>query len=121
MHGVDITGATGERRRQLRTRTIGLVAEHRRDLLLLDEPLTDLDPGMRLRFVQTLRWLRTETNGATVVASRDAAVAGLLADRVVVLHRGEVVESGSVSQVIDAAGHSVLGAYPDALIKSRTA
>lgn len=71
------------------------------DVLLLDEPFVGVEHGVRARIVELLERLRTETETAVVVASRDPEVARVLADEILVLD-GDVIETGPASRVLDA-------------------
>jgi molybdate transport system ATP-binding protein len=68
-------------------------------LLLLDEPLAALDAGTRLEVRADLRKHLAGYGGATVVVTHDALDAMVLADRLVVLEDGHVVQSGSPREV----------------------
>jgi molybdate transport system ATP-binding protein len=74
-----------------------LVTEPR--LLLLDEPLAALDAGTRLEVRADLRRRLAEFDGATVVVTHDAVDAFVLADRLVVVENGEVVQVGTPPEV----------------------
>jgi ABC-type glutathione transport system ATPase component len=71
-------------------------------VLVVDEPFAGIDHGVRGRIQELLHRARTEVGTAVVVATRQAEVARQLADRVVVLHEGEVIESGPTDGVLDA-------------------
>ena len=58
-----------------------------------------------LRILELLARLRTETGTGVVVASRDAEVARTLADVIVVLDDGEVIESGPAAQILESPRH----------------
>ncbi|MGH9017713.1 MAG: ATP-binding cassette domain-containing protein [Acidimicrobiales bacterium] len=75
------------------------------DVLLLDEPFVGVEHGVRLRIEELLGRLRRETATGVVVASREADVARLLADQIVVLDEGRVVESGPAVRVLEAPRH----------------
>ena len=64
-------------------------------LMLLDEPLAALDAGTRLEVRSDLRRRLAAFPGATVVVTHDAVDAFVLADRLVVLEDGRVVQTGS--------------------------
>jgi len=74
-----------------------LVGEPR--LLLLDEPLAALDAGTRIEVRADLRRRLAEFAGATVVVTHDAVDAFVLADRLVVVEDGRVVQGGTPSEV----------------------
>jgi molybdate transport system ATP-binding protein len=63
-------------------------------LLLLDEPLAALDARTRLLIRAELRRHLSEFAGATVVVTHDPIDAAVLADRLVVIEQGQVVQSG---------------------------
>ncbi|HEX4697750.1 MAG TPA: ABC transporter ATP-binding protein [Actinomycetes bacterium] len=68
-------------------------------LLLLDEPLAALDAGTRLDVRADLRRHLRGFVGASVVVTHDALDAMVLADRLVVMEEGSVVQSGSPREV----------------------
>ncbi len=68
-------------------------------LLLLDEPLAALDAGTRLEVRADLRRHLSGYDGAAVVVTHDALDAMVLADRLVVLEDGVVVQSGTPREV----------------------
>jgi molybdate transport system ATP-binding protein len=68
-------------------------------LLLLDEPLAALDARTRLLVRGELRRHLAEFGGATVVVTHDPVDAAVLADRLVVIERGRVVQTGSPMDV----------------------
>jgi molybdate transport system ATP-binding protein len=71
-------------------------------LLLLDEPLAALDAGTRLEVRAALRRHLAEYDGCTVLVTHDALDAMVLADRLVVLERGAVVQQGAPTEVARA-------------------
>ncbi|MBL8096811.1 MAG: ATP-binding cassette domain-containing protein [Anaerolineales bacterium] len=70
-------------------------------LLLLDEPTSGLDVSVQARVLDTLKRLQRETRVTTVIVSHDLGVIRTLADRVIVMRRGRVVEVGLADQVLD--------------------
>ena len=68
-------------------------------LYLLDEPLSALDASTRLATRQYLRRCLDGHPGATVVVTHDPADASVLADRLVILEEGRVVQSGSPAEL----------------------
>jgi molybdate transport system ATP-binding protein len=74
------------------------LATHPR-LLLLDEPLAALDAGTRMSVRTDLRRHLDEFDGATVVVTHDPLDALVLADQVVVIENGRVVQAGSPTEV----------------------
>jgi molybdate transport system ATP-binding protein len=68
-------------------------------LLLLDEPLAALDAGTRMSVRTDLRRHLDEFDGATIVVTHDSLDALVLADRVVVIEGGRVVQAGTPAAV----------------------
>ena len=68
-------------------------------LLLLDEPLAALDAGTRMAVRTDLRRHLDEFGGATVVVTHDPLDALVLADHVVVIENGRVVQAGTPAEV----------------------
>jgi len=70
-------------------------------LLLLDEPTTGLDVSIQALVLDTLTRFQRELRIATIVVSHDLGVIRTLADRVMVMRRGRVVEQGLTDQVLE--------------------
>ena len=68
-------------------------------LLIADEPTTALDVTVQAQILTLLGELRSAGTGLLLV-SHDLAVVSQLADEILVLHRGEVVEQGSADEVL---------------------
>jgi molybdate transport system ATP-binding protein len=68
-------------------------------LLLLDEPLSALDAGLREQLRGRLRRQLAEFGVPTVVVTHDRVEAIALADQVVVMRAGRVLQSGTIEQV----------------------
>src|SRR5262249_23966717 len=71
-------------------------------LLLLDEPFTGIDAPLRDRLRRDLRRLQLETEIATVIVTHDPQEAAMLADEIIVLSGGRVLQAGSGQAVFDA-------------------
>ena len=84
---------------------------------VLDEPTTGLDVLTQDRILTELSRLRAEEGMAMVYVSHDLAVVARMADRIVVMYAGRVVESGPVDEVISRPRHpytrALVGAIPD--------
>ncbi|MGH9047112.1 MAG: ATP-binding cassette domain-containing protein [Acidimicrobiales bacterium] len=65
------------------------------DLLLLDEPFSALDSPVRDELLGELRRLQRETAISTVIVTHDPVEAAYLADEVIVLHGGRVLQAGT--------------------------
>jgi putative phosphonate transport system ATP-binding protein len=70
-------------------------------LLLLDEPTTGLDVSIQATVLDTLKRLQRETNLTTILVSHDLGVIRTLADRVIVMQNGRVVETGLTDQILE--------------------
>lgn len=71
------------------------------DVLLLDEPLGDLDPMIRAELQQDLRKIFRELGKTVVLVTHDLAEAGYLADRVTLLSGGKIVQQGDFAELIE--------------------
>ncbi|WP_022907470.1 dipeptide ABC transporter ATP-binding protein [Curtobacterium sp. B18] len=72
------------------------------DLLIADEPTTALDVTVQAEVLDVLRRLRERTGTAILLITHDMGVVADIADRVVVMRRGSVVETGPASAVFGA-------------------
>jgi peptide/nickel transport system ATP-binding protein len=89
----------------------------RPSLIVLDEPTTALDVTTQARILDTIRRLCTSYGAAAVYVSHDLAVVNQLADRVIVLYAGRIVESAPASRLFATPAHpytkGLLAAIPD--------
>lgn len=74
-------------------------------VIIADEPTTALDVTVQAGILQLLRELRSRLGTAIVLITHSMGVVADLADRVVVMYRGQVVEQGDVHQVFGAPQH----------------
>ena len=74
-------------------------------LAFMDEPTGGLDVSVQARLLDLLRGLVREMGLSAVVVTHDLAVARLLADRLMVMKDGRVVETGLTDQVLDDPQH----------------
>ncbi|HHS8026149.1 TPA: carbon-phosphorus lyase complex subunit PhnI [Escherichia coli] len=74
-------------------------------LVFMDEPTGGLDVSVQARLLDLLRGLVVELNLAVVIVTHDLGVARLLADRLLVMKQGQVVESGLTDRVLDDPHH----------------
>ncbi len=84
---------------------IGRVLVNRPRLVFMDEPTGGLDVSVQARLLDLLRRLVAELDLAVVLVTHDLGVVRLLADRLLVMRGGEVVESGLTDQVLDDPQH----------------
>ena len=74
-------------------------------LVFMDEPTGGLDVSVQARLLDLLRGLVARLGIAVVLVTHDVAVARLLAGRIMVMRRGQVVETGLTDQVLDDPQH----------------
>ena len=68
-------------------------------LLIADEPTTALDVTIQAEIIALINRLKRETGMAVMFITHDMAVVAQIADRVVVMYRGDVVETGPVAEI----------------------
>jgi peptide/nickel transport system ATP-binding protein len=69
------------------------------EVLIADEPTTALDVTIQAQILELLARLNRERNLATILITHDLGVVAEVADRVLVMHEGRIVERGSVDEV----------------------
>ena len=87
-------------------------------LLIADEPTTALDVTVQAQILQLLDELKTRMNMAMLFITHDFGVVADIADDVIVMFRGEIVETGTKKQVLERPQHpytkALLACVPDA-------
>ncbi|UOB05530.1 dipeptide ABC transporter ATP-binding protein [[Acidovorax] ebreus] len=83
-------------------------------LLIADEPTTALDVTIQAQILQLIRQLQDEMHMGVIFITHDMGVVAEVADRVLVMYRGDKVEEGSSDQVFAAPQH----AYTRALLSA---
>ncbi|MEW7009262.1 MULTISPECIES: phosphonate C-P lyase system protein PhnK [unclassified Lentilitoribacter] len=83
-------------------------------LVFMDEPTGGLDVSVQARLLDLIRSLVRELGLSAIIVTHDLAVVRLLADRLMVMKSGHVVESGLTDQVLDDPQH----AYTQLLVSS---
>ena len=74
-------------------------------LLIADEPTTALDVTVQLEILKLLRKLQTETGMGMIFITHDLGVVAEIADDVAVMHNGDILERGSVQQILNHPQH----------------
>jgi peptide/nickel transport system ATP-binding protein len=86
------------------------------DILIADEPTTALDVTIQAEVLALLKELQEETGMGLVLITHDLGVVAEVADRVVVMSKGEIVEKGTARDVYHNAQHpytrQLIGAAP---------
>ncbi|WP_132078655.1 ABC transporter ATP-binding protein [Sinorhizobium americanum] len=80
---------------------IAIALSCRPKLLIADEPTTALDATVQSQILALLHELQQETGMAMLFITHDLSVVAEIADRVVVMYAGRVVEEGDVLQIFD--------------------
>ncbi|WP_041671014.1 ABC transporter ATP-binding protein [Cereibacter sphaeroides] len=75
------------------------------DLIIADEPTTALDVTIQAQIIHQMRRLIDETGAGLIWISHDLATLSELADRIVVMYAGTVVETGTTAEIIGAPRH----------------
>jgi oligopeptide/dipeptide ABC transporter ATP-binding protein len=74
-------------------------------ILIADEPTTALDVTIQAQIVEVLRAAQEETHAATILITHDLGLIAELADRVVVMYAGRVVELADVYTIFNSPRH----------------
>ena len=84
-------------------------------LLIADEPTTALDVTVQKEILELLKSLQKETKMSMLFISHDLSLVSEIADRVIVMYQGNIVEEGTVFQIFKTPRHK----YTKALLASR--
>jgi peptide/nickel transport system ATP-binding protein len=85
------------------------------DLLIADEPTTALDVTIQAQILRLLNDLQDEFGMSIIFVTHDLGVVAEIADRVVVMYAGKVMERGDVYEVFENPSHP----YTEALLRCR--
>jgi len=107
-HPYELSG--GQRQRVAVARALAVEP----DLLVADEPTSMLDVSIRMGILNLLARLKREHRLAILLITHDLASARYLADRILVLYRGRIVEEGRSSELVEKPNHP----YTRALLAS---
>jgi ABC-type dipeptide/oligopeptide/nickel transport system ATPase component len=100
----------GQRQRVM----IAMAIVNRPQLLIADEPTTALDVTVQAQILELLAQLREKFGLSMLFISHDLGVVSQVVDRIAVMYRGQVLESGTVKQVFTAPAHQ----YTRGLLKA---
>lgn len=84
------------------------------ELLIADEPTTDLDVVTQMRILNLLSEMRHQHGMSILLVTHDLSVVARMADRVMVMQKGEIVENGKVADIFDDPRHP----YTRSLLKA---
>lgn len=83
-------------------------------LLIADEPTTALDVTIQAQILELMKELKSESGASILLVTHDLGVVAEMADHVIVMYAGQVVEAGEVYSLFRAPQHP----YTQALMKS---
>jgi tungstate transport system ATP-binding protein len=83
----------------------------RPDLILLDEPFSSLDPPTRAGLTEDLEKILDETKTAAIMATHDQLDALRLADRIMVMNSGAIIQSGPPVVVMNRPANEFIAAF----------
>ncbi len=86
-------------------------------LLIADEPTTALDVTVQKTILVLIKSLQTENNMGVIFITHDLGVVADIADKIIVMRRGEIVEQGFAKDILQAPKHP----YTKALLACRPA
>lgn len=93
------------------------------DVIIADEPTTALDVTVQAEILDILRTLQQDSGVAILLVTHNFGVVADLCDRVVIMQRGRIVETGSSAAIFSAAKHpytrELLGAILDESMPAR--
>jgi oligopeptide/dipeptide ABC transporter ATP-binding protein len=84
---------------------IAMAIANNPDLIIADEPTTALDVTIQAQVLALLKKAQAETGAATILITHDLGIVAELADRVVVMYAGRVVETASVAELFREPRH----------------
>jgi peptide/nickel transport system ATP-binding protein len=93
---------------------------HGPDLIIADEPTTALDVSIQAQILAEMKLLAEQSGTALIWISHDLATVSSLADRVLVMYAGRIVESGPVAAVLRAPIHPYTRGLLDSLPAAAT-
>jgi microcin C transport system ATP-binding protein len=91
----------GQRQRVM----IAMALANEPDLLIADEPTTALDVTIEAQILKLLRDLQARFGMALLLITHDLAIVRKMADRVLVMSQGEIVEAGPVAEIFERPRH----------------
>jgi oligopeptide/dipeptide ABC transporter ATP-binding protein len=84
---------------------IAMAIANQPKILIADEPTTALDVTIQAQVLNVLKDAQRATNAGTILITHDLGVIAEMADRVVVMYGGKVVETGSVDDIFHNPSH----------------
>jgi len=94
---------------------IAIALLHKPKLVIADEPTTALDVSVQADILKEMKALVAELGVSMIWISHDLATVSQISQRIAVMRRGKIVETGSVTQVLGTPQHSYTQGLLDAL------
>jgi oligopeptide/dipeptide ABC transporter ATP-binding protein len=121
--GVEVTDAADRARRcphefsggMQQRAMIAMALANAPRVLIADEPTTALDVTIQAQVLDLLLQMRDRTGFSMVIVTHDLGVVAEIADRVITMYAGEIVEAGGVDEVFAASGHPYTQSLLDSL------
>ena len=85
-------------------------------LIVADEPVSMVDASLRMSIVNLFRELRDNLGVSIIYITHDLSTAYYISDRVIIMHRGDVVEAGDAQQVLGNPQHEYSRALSGAVL-----
>ena len=85
-------------------------------LIVADEPVSMVDASLRMSIVNLFRALRDELKVSIIYITHDLATAYYISDRVIIMQKGVVIESGDARTVLDNPTHPYSIALKNAVL-----
>jgi oligopeptide/dipeptide ABC transporter ATP-binding protein len=96
---------------------IAMAVANEPSVLIADEPTTALDVTIQAQILEVLKKAQAETHAATILITHDLGLIAELADRVIVMYAGKVVELGDVHTIFNTPRHPYTVGLMDSLPK----
>jgi oligopeptide/dipeptide ABC transporter ATP-binding protein len=96
---------------------IAMAIANEPSVLIADEPTTALDVTIQAQILEVLKKAQQETEAATILITHDLGLIAELADRVIVMYAGKVVEVGDVNTIFASPRHPYTVGLMDSLPK----
>lgn len=93
---------------------VGLILQLRPDLIVADEPTTNLDNIVERQIIDLFKRLKAELDASFIFITHDMQVAAQICDRIAVMYAGQVVESAPVRPILNDPKHP----YSQGLIRT---
>ena len=94
---------------------IAMAIANQPSVLIADEPTTALDVTIQAQILDVIRTAQRETQAATIMITHDLGIIAEMADRVVVMYAGHVVEMGDADTIFHAPRHPYTVGLMDSL------